>query len=52
MDIKELEKKKISDLRVIAETLGIGNANDLKKDEIIKLLIANSSKETVELEKI
>ena len=51
MDIKELEKKKISDLRVIAETLGIGNANDLKKDEIIKLLIANSSKETVELEK-
>lgn len=51
MDIKELEKEKISDLRAIAETLGIGNANDLKKDEIIKLLVANSAKESVELEK-
>ncbi len=51
MDIKELEKKKISDLRVIAETLGIGNANQLKKDEIIKLLVANSTNESVETEK-
>jgi transcription termination factor Rho len=39
MDIKELEKKKLSDLRVIAETLGISNAAQLKKDEIIQLLM-------------
>ncbi len=41
MDIKELEKKKISDLRVIAETLGIANASELKKDELLKLLSAS-----------
>ena len=39
MDSKELEKKKLSDLRVIAETFGIANAGLLKKEEIIKLLV-------------
>ena len=43
MDIKELEKKKLSDLRIIAETFGIANAAQLKKEDIIKLLIANDS---------
>ncbi|MFM7661114.1 MAG: transcription termination factor Rho [Bacteroidota bacterium] len=38
MDSKELEKKKLSDLRVIAEAFGIANAGQLKKEEIIKLL--------------
>lgn len=43
MDIKELEKKKLSDLRIIAETFGIANAAQLKKEDIIKLLVANDS---------
>ena len=47
MDIKELEKQKIADLRVIAETAGIANASELKKDEIIKLLVANKANEIV-----
>ncbi len=38
MDIKELESKKLSDLRVIAQTLGIENAETLKKSEIINQL--------------
>ncbi|MFN5443807.1 MAG: transcription termination factor Rho [Crocinitomicaceae bacterium] len=38
MDIKELESKKLSDLRVIAQTLGIENAESLKKSEIINQL--------------
>jgi transcription termination factor Rho len=48
MDIKELEKKKLSDLRIIAETFGIPNASQLKKDEIIKLLVNPSSDESQE----
>jgi hypothetical protein len=47
MDIKELEKQKIADLRVIAETAGIANASELKKDEIIKILVANKANEIV-----
>jgi transcription termination factor Rho len=43
MDIKELEKKKLSDLRIIAETFGIANAAQLKKEDIIKLLVINDS---------
>jgi transcription termination factor Rho len=43
MDIKELEKKKLSDLRIIAETFGIANVAQMKKEEIIKLLIVNDS---------
>jgi len=38
MDIKELESKKLSDLRVIAQTLGIENAENLKKSEILNQL--------------
>jgi len=43
MDIKELEKKKLSDLRIIAETFGIADVAQMKKEEIIKLLIVNDS---------
>ena len=46
MDIKELEKKKLSDLRIIAETFGIANVAQMKKEEIIKLLIVNDSAPT------
>ena len=49
MDIKELEKKKLSDLRVIAETFGIANAGQLKKEEIIKLLVGGEEESTQEV---
>jgi len=39
MDRKTLETKKISDLRVIAETVGIEKASDYKKAELINLLM-------------
>ena len=39
MDRKTLETKKISDLRVIAETIGIENASVYKKAELINLLM-------------
>jgi transcription termination factor Rho len=39
MDRKTLETKKISDLRVIAQTVGIENASDYKKAELINLLM-------------
>ncbi len=42
MDIKELEGKKIADLREIAKAAGIDNADDLKKDEIIEQLTGKS----------
>lgn len=45
MDIKELESKKLSDLRVIAQTLGIENAESLKKSEIINQLNKLSKQE-------
>lgn len=45
MDIKELESKKIADLRVIATAAGIENAAKLKKAEIITLLTDNSGSE-------
>ena len=38
MDIKDLESKKLSDLRVIAQTVGISNAETLKKSEILAQL--------------
>lgn len=41
MDIKTLESKKISDLRVIAQTVGI-DASNMKKNEIIAALTANA----------
>lgn len=43
MDIKELSGKSLNDLRVIAETLGIPNAQTLKKAELISALTGGSS---------
>jgi transcription termination factor Rho len=58
MDRKELESKKISDLRVIAQTIGIENPENYKKPELINLItsettsqfvnVAESEKEKVE----
>jgi len=39
MDRKTLETKKISDLRVIAESVGIENVSDYKKAELINKLV-------------
>jgi transcription termination factor Rho len=55
MDRKTLETKKISDLRVIAETVGIENASDYKKAELINKLMGEekpveSSKKEVNVE--
>jgi transcription termination factor Rho len=49
MDRKELESKKISDLRIIAQTLGIENIENYKKLELISLIVgdAPSQNETV-----
>jgi transcription termination factor Rho len=47
MDKKELEGKKLSDLRVIAESIGIENAASLKKLDLIKL-IAGDQKDVEE----
>lgn len=47
MDKKELESKKIADLRAIAQTLGIPSAETLKKGEIIAAITGDSSTETV-----
>ncbi len=43
MDKKELEGKKLSDLRVIAATIGISGAENMKKDEIINMIIGADS---------
>ena len=43
MDKKELESKKIADLRIMAVTAGIEGADSLKKSEIIEKLIGNDS---------
>jgi cytochrome c1 len=43
MDRKELESKKISDLRVIAQTIGIENPENYKKPELINLITADTS---------
>ena len=43
MDRKILETKKISDLRVIAESLGIEQISDFKKAELINKIIGNES---------
>lgn len=48
MDKTELESKKLSDLRAIAQTVGIPNADTLKKNEIIDLLM--SDEESAEAE--
>lgn len=43
MDIKELSGKSLNDLRVIAETFGVPNAQTLKKAELISALSGESS---------
>jgi transcription termination factor Rho len=53
MDKKELESKKLSDLRVIAESIGIENAASYKKPELIQLIagvnkVADKTSETEE----
>ena len=57
MDRKTLETKKISDLRVIAESVGIENASDYKKAELINKLVGEekpneSSKKSEAAEKV
>ena len=42
MDIKELSGKSLNDLRVIAETFGVPNAQTLKKAELISALSGKS----------
>jgi transcription termination factor Rho len=42
MDRKELESKKISDLRVIAQTIGIENPENYKKPDLINLIMGDS----------
>ncbi|MFM8597303.1 MAG: transcription termination factor Rho [Flavobacteriales bacterium] len=46
MDLKTLESKKISDLRVIAQSLGI-DAASLKKNEIIEAIMGDKTNEAV-----
>lgn len=43
MDRKTLETKKLSELRVIAETVGIENLSDYKKSELIDKLIGTKN---------
>lgn len=43
MDKKDLESKKLSDLRVIASSVGISNAEALKKHELIALITGEAS---------
>jgi transcription termination factor Rho len=45
MDLKTLETKKISDLRIIAQSLGI-DASSLKKNEVIAAITANNQQST------
>ncbi len=40
MDEKTLSKKKVADLRVIASTVGLENANKLKKAELIEAILS------------
>jgi transcription termination factor Rho len=40
MDQNELENKKLSDIRAIAESLGISNILNLKKTELINAIVA------------
>lgn len=44
MDIKELESKKVADLRVIAKAAGIDGADTLKKAEIVAILSKQTEK--------
>jgi transcription termination factor Rho len=51
MDKKDLESKKLSDLRVIAKSIGIDNADDLKKPELISMITGEGSPENDERSK-
>ena len=48
MDQKELENKKISDLRIIAETLGLSVSETLKKAELISAIMGGSTTSNTE----
>jgi transcription termination factor Rho len=50
LDLFELEKKKISELREMAKVLDISNITKHKKQELIELIIANSKKEEIKVE--
>ena len=52
MDNKDLESKKLSDLRVIATAAGIGQAETLKKSEILKQLEEISIQPEIVLEPV
>jgi transcription termination factor Rho len=52
MDNKDLESKKLSDLRVIATAAGIGQAETLKKSEILKQLEEISIQTEIVLEPV
>ncbi|MBB6215610.1 transcription termination factor Rho [Anaerosolibacter carboniphilus] len=50
MNLLELEKKKISELREMAKALDISNIAKHRKQELIELIIAHSNKEEVQVE--
>ena len=45
MDKKALAEKKLADLKVIAQTIGLSNFENLKKDELILLITGESTNE-------
>ena len=46
MDKKDLERKKLSDLREIAKTIGISDVETLKRPELLAAILGSSSTET------
>ena len=52
MDKKALEDKKLSDLREIAKTIGIENADSLKKPELIAKITGESTETSETVEKV
>ncbi len=49
MDRKVLETKKVSDLRVIASTVGVNSPENYKKAELIDLIMGGSKPEVIEI---
>ncbi len=45
MDKKDLERKKLSDLREIAKTIGISDADSLKRPELLSMILGGASTE-------
>jgi transcription termination factor Rho len=45
MDKKDLERKKLSDLREIAKTIGITDADSLKRPELLSMILGGTSTE-------